>query len=127
MVGSNVCAQDMTVDDNGLTVEGNVEIKSGGIVFPDGTVLDNAYLNNNNGNSPRQPFQALQEQIDELRQQLEQTVEKLEEVEFYQPDLELTTDNALMVAITGYFEYIRDKHKYKNYWRKVKVDPNLEI
>jgi len=68
---SSVVAQDMTIDSNGLTVEGNVEIKTGGIVFPDGTVLDNAYLNTNNGPPHGQPFQALQEQIDELRQQLE--------------------------------------------------------
>ena len=46
---SNISAQDMTVDDNGLTVEGNVEIRNGGIIFPDGTVLDNAYLNTQNG------------------------------------------------------------------------------
>ena len=68
---SSSFAQDMTIDSNGLTVEGNVEIKSGGIIFPDGTVLDNAYLNTNNGSVPGQPFQALQQQIDDHQNQID--------------------------------------------------------
>jgi hypothetical protein len=82
LINSNVIAQGMRLDSNGnveigtdptekLTIEGNIEIKSGGIIFPDGTVLDNAYLNTNDGTVPGQPFQALQLQIDDLKQQLE--------------------------------------------------------
>lgn len=63
----------------------------------------------------------------ELRKQLESAVKDLDKVEFYQPDLSLTTDNALMVALTAYFEYKDNRDKYKNYWQKVRVNPNLEI
>lgn len=64
----------------------------------------------------------------ELRQQLSDRVKaELKEVKFYQPDLSLTTDNALMVAITAYFDYQDKPYKYKNYWQKIKVDPNLEL
>ncbi|MFC1598639.1 tRNA (adenosine(37)-N6)-threonylcarbamoyltransferase complex transferase subunit TsaD [Patescibacteria group bacterium] len=63
----------------------------------------------------------------ELRAQLATAVTELDKVDFYQPDLELTTDNALMVAITAYFEYQDKPYKYKNTWKRIKVDPNLEI
>jgi len=59
----------------------------------------------------------------ELRKQLEGAVKKLDNVEFYQPDLSLTTDNALMVAIAAYFRYKEGKGN----WENIKVDPNLEI
>jgi len=62
----------------------------------------------------------------ELRKQMESTVKVLEEIKFFQPDLQLTTDNALMVAIAAYFEY-KEGRKSINTWEKVKVDPNLEI
>jgi len=63
----------------------------------------------------------------ELRSQLSEAVKGLDEVEFYQPDLSLTTDNALMVAISAYFEYLNNQHKYVNGWKRVRVNPNLEI
>jgi len=64
----------------------------------------------------------------ELRKQLAGKVGQLPGVKFYQPDLHLTTDSALMVAIAAYFEYINNKkRKFVNEWQKVKVDPNLEI
>ena len=59
----------------------------------------------------------------ELREQLEIVIKELGNVEFYQPDLSLTTDNALMVAIAAYFGYKESKGEWKN----IKVDPNLEI
>ncbi len=59
----------------------------------------------------------------ELREQLESAVKKLRNAQFYQPDLSLTTDNALMVAIASYFGYKEGKRE----WDAVKVDPNLEI
>ena len=62
----------------------------------------------------------------ELRQQLELEVNKFENFKFYQPDLSLTTDNALMVAIAGYWEYA-EKNGLKEGWQKVKVDPNATI
>ena len=66
VVVPNIFAQDMKIDSDGITLEGNIEMKNGGIIFPDGTVLDNAYLNTNDGTVHGQPFQALQQQIDEL-------------------------------------------------------------
>lgn len=64
----------------------------------------------------------------ELRSQLEAAVKaELPEVEFYQPDLHLTTDNALMVAVAAYYQYQDKPYRYRNYWRKIKVDPNLEL
>jgi len=64
----------------------------------------------------------------ELRRQLEEQLKaKLPKVKFYQPDLHLTTDNALMVAIAAYFKAQVDLEKFKNNWAKVKVEPNLEI
>jgi N6-L-threonylcarbamoyladenine synthase len=63
----------------------------------------------------------------ELREQLAYAVKELDKVDFYQPDLQLTTDNALMVAVAAYFEYQQKPYKFVNGWKKVKVDPNLEI
>jgi N6-L-threonylcarbamoyladenine synthase len=63
----------------------------------------------------------------ELRAQLNEAVKGLDEVSFYQPDLSLTTDNALMVAITAYFENLNNLHKFVNGWKRVRVNPNLEL
>jgi len=61
----------------------------------------------------------------ELRKQLEEAVKtQLTKVEFHQPDLNLTTDNALMVAIAGYFDCLAKK---KDDFKKIKVDPNLSL
>ncbi len=63
-----------------------------------------------------------------LRNQLKQTIKKeLRQVEFWQPDLSNTTDNALMVAVSAYFKYQQKPYKYKNYWQKIKVEPNLDL
>jgi N6-L-threonylcarbamoyladenine synthase len=64
----------------------------------------------------------------ELRRQLsEQVATKLPEVKFFQPDLHLTTDNALMVAVAAYFEAQSGLAKFKDNWLKVRVNPNLEV
>ena len=64
----------------------------------------------------------------ELRSQLAAAInQQLPTVQFLQPDMHLTTDNALMVAIAAYFEYKDSKGKFKNYWQKVKVEPNLGL
>ncbi|OGY40883.1 MAG: tRNA (adenosine(37)-N6)-threonylcarbamoyltransferase complex transferase subunit TsaD [Candidatus Buchananbacteria bacterium RBG_13_36_9] len=63
----------------------------------------------------------------ELRKQMESAVKDLEKVDFFQPDLHLTTDNALMVAIAAYFEYKEGKERFKNTWKSIKVEPNLEL
>jgi N6-L-threonylcarbamoyladenine synthase len=64
----------------------------------------------------------------ELRRQLaEQTAAQLPDVKFFQPDLRLTTDNALMVAVAAYFEAKGGLKQFSESWRSVKVNPNLEI
>ncbi|MFA5188118.1 MAG: tRNA (adenosine(37)-N6)-threonylcarbamoyltransferase complex transferase subunit TsaD [Patescibacteria group bacterium] len=63
----------------------------------------------------------------ELRKQMALAVKNLGKVEFFQPDLHLTTDNALMVAIAAYFGYKEGKGGFKNGWEKITVDPNLEL
>jgi N6-L-threonylcarbamoyladenine synthase len=64
----------------------------------------------------------------ELRRQLaEQINGKLSRIKFYQPDLHLTTDNALMVAVASYFSGQRGLAKYKDEWQKIKVEPNLNL
>jgi len=63
----------------------------------------------------------------ELREQLKTAVAELNDVDFYQPDLSLTTDNALMVAVAANFEYQAKPYKFNNGWKKIKVDPNLEL
>lgn len=64
----------------------------------------------------------------ELRKQLaEQIKQNLKSVKFFQPELNMTTDNALMVAIAAYFEYKNNPEKFKDAWKTIKVEPNLEL
>lgn len=65
----------------------------------------------------------------ELRKQLADKV-KLEfdnKVKFYQPDLHMTTDNALMIALATYFEAESKLEEFNNFWSSIKVEPNLEL
>jgi len=65
----------------------------------------------------------------ELRRQLEDEVNLKfgRKVKFYQPDLHMTTDNALMVALAAHFEANGKLGRFSDAWRLVKVEPNLEI
>lgn len=64
----------------------------------------------------------------ELRRQLsEQVAEKIPHIKFFQPDLHLTTDNALMVAVAAYFQAQHGLKKFSESWRNVRVDPNLMV
>lgn len=58
-----------------------------------------------------------------LRQRLESEVKTLK-LNFLMPDMSYTTDNAAMIAAAGYF---KAKAKKFTPWRKLKVDPNLEL
>ncbi len=62
-----------------------------------------------------------------LRQDLENATHKLPGVGYIQPSLEYTTDNAAMIAVAGYFNYIRASKKYKDGWTRARVDPNLSL
>lgn len=60
-----------------------------------------------------------------LRFQLEQKVkEKINDVNFFMPELKYTTDNAAMIAAAGYFKARRKKFTP---WQKLKVNSNLEL
>lgn len=43
------------------------------------------------------------------------------------PAFELCTDNAQMIAMSAYVEYLNNKKVLKSDWRKIKVDPSLNI
>lgn len=61
----------------------------------------------------------------ELRNQMEEKIKNsLPQVNYLQPDLKYTTDNAAMVAAAGYFKALRKKFTP---WQKIKVDCNLEL
>ncbi len=59
----------------------------------------------------------------ELRKQLKEKIERdIPDTNYIIPDSSLSTDNALMIAVTGYF------HKNKKAsWQKIKVNANLRI
>ena len=60
----------------------------------------------------------------ELRKQLKSMIKKeLSDIAFHVPDLKYTTDNAVMIAVAGY--YVSKKKKSK--WQDLKVDCNLEL
>ena len=47
---------------------------------------------------------------------------------YFQPLPEYTTDNAVMIALAGYFKTQSGKRKAKNLsWKKITADANLEI
>ena len=51
---------------------------------------------------------------------------ELPEVELYVPDKELSTDNAIMIAVAGYFRYMQSPDKYKKDI-DIKADGNLSL
>lgn len=64
-----------------------------------------------------------------LRSSLQKEIKKLDKIEFKIPQIKYTGDNATMVALAGYFNYqrVKNKKELKDNWRKLTVDPNLEI
>jgi N6-L-threonylcarbamoyladenine synthase len=61
----------------------------------------------------------------ELRRQMQEVVTKqLPNSQFLIPDLKYTTDNAVMMAVAGYY---KAKRKKFTAWQKLKVDCNLEL
>lgn len=61
----------------------------------------------------------------ELRTQLEKAIlEKLTNTRFYKPELSYTTDNAAMIASSGYFK--ARENIFIN-WKDIKVNPNLAL
>lgn len=60
----------------------------------------------------------------ELRRQLEQAVKQIPNSNFYVPDAKHTTDNAVMMAVSGYYKARADKFTP---WQKLTVNSNLEL
>ncbi len=61
----------------------------------------------------------------ELRRQLTEEVKKnFKGIEILIPEIKLTGDNAVMIALAGYYKARAGK---LSDWRKVKVDPNLRL
>ena len=45
-------------------------------------------------------------------------------IKYFQPPMEYTTDNAAMIAVAGYFNYLKNK---KTDYKSVKMDANLSV
>ncbi|MDD5032063.1 MAG: tRNA (adenosine(37)-N6)-threonylcarbamoyltransferase complex transferase subunit TsaD [Patescibacteria group bacterium] len=61
----------------------------------------------------------------ELRRQMEEKVKiELPKTQYLIPNIQYTTDNAVMVATAGYFRALK---KDFTPWQKIKVNPNLEL
>ena len=64
---------------------------------------------------------------EKLRQELEKKIKKdLTNVKFLKPDLNLCTDNAVMVGVSAFFEK-KNKILKQNQWKKIKANGNLRI
>ncbi len=66
-----------------------------------------------------------------LRNKLEKAVKK-EDLSFKVPPLSLTGDNAVMIAVAGYYKFLsyQEKNKantLKNNWQTLDADPNLKL
>lgn len=59
-----------------------------------------------------------------LRQTLEARIKKLGQITFLKPNIQFCTDNAVMVALAGYFHALK---KDFTPWQKLKADPNWEL
>ncbi len=65
----------------------------------------------------------------ELRRQFQEKIKKeIPQTNLYFPNIKLCTDNALMIAVTAYFHWIKKKNqKFFTASQKIKADANLRI
>jgi N6-L-threonylcarbamoyladenine synthase len=49
------------------------------------------------------------------------------EIKLFVPDIGLSTDNAIMIAVAGYFKFIQNTEKYKKRNIELKADGNLSL
>lgn len=61
-----------------------------------------------------------------LRSKLEKMASQYD-LNYSQPTIEYTTDNAAMIAAAGYSNYINIKNKNKTNWKSVEMDANLSF
>jgi N6-L-threonylcarbamoyladenine synthase len=47
-------------------------------------------------------------------------------IKLFVPQLEYTTDNAIMIALAGFFQYIKQGKKSLS-WKKIEADANLRL
>ena len=58
-----------------------------------------------------------------LRKELEKAT-KEKSLKFFRPEIDYTTDNATMIALAGYYNFLKDR-RTKLPWQKLKVNANL--
>jgi len=64
----------------------------------------------------------------ELRKQFKTQIKKeLPYTKYKAPDIKYSTDNALMVAVTAYYKWLKDKKKTVRDWKKIKPNANLRV
>lgn len=59
-----------------------------------------------------------------LRKTLEAKIKELDKITFLKPNIAFCTDNAVMIALAGYFHALK---KDFTPWQKLKADPNWEL
>lgn len=63
----------------------------------------------------------------QLREKFQKKLEKdKSDIKLLVPGLEYTTDNAIMIALAGFFQYTKQDKKSCD-WRKIKADANLRL
>jgi N6-L-threonylcarbamoyladenine synthase len=64
-----------------------------------------------------------------LREKFQEKLQNKEfrNINFYAPLLEYTTDNAIMIALTGFFHYLDHPHKKFWKWEKIQAEANLRL
>lgn len=66
----------------------------------------------------------------ELRAQLGKAIkENSPNTKYKIPNIKYSLDNAVMIAVAGYFQYIltKNKKKFSNNWRNLEADAGLEL
>ncbi|MFA5460134.1 MAG: tRNA (adenosine(37)-N6)-threonylcarbamoyltransferase complex transferase subunit TsaD [Candidatus Paceibacterota bacterium] len=64
-----------------------------------------------------------------LREKFKETLEKkkVNNINFLTPLLEYTTDNAIMIALAGFFQYLNGSEKKSWDWKKFQAEANLRL
>jgi N6-L-threonylcarbamoyladenine synthase len=64
-----------------------------------------------------------------LREKFKETLKKkgINNINFLTPLLEYTTDNAIMIALAGFFQYLNNSEKKSWDWKKIQAEANLRL
>ena len=64
----------------------------------------------------------------ELRKQFKAKIKKeLPNTEYKAPNIKYSTDNALMIAATAYYKWLKNKKRAIRDWKKIRPDANLRV